>query len=112
MGGLIKPFGILSHFLIFFMVNINCNQIYNIEDIIDYVSLRDNYTCQKCGKGGYELAHIIPKSLGGVNSPNNLILLCGKCHKEVEKLLSSWEQYFKKIVLTNEKRYRESFIKR
>jgi hypothetical protein len=26
--------------------------------------------------------HIVPRSLGGTNDPSNLVLLCGRCHRE------------------------------
>ena len=49
---------------------------------------RDNWTCQKCGvKGGsygtarLEAHHIIPKSKGGKDRPENLITLCHTCHQ-------------------------------
>lgn len=39
--------------------------------------------CWRCGcKSNLERCHIIPDSLGGVDSPDNLVLLCGKCHIE------------------------------
>ena len=54
---------------------------------------RDNYTCQDCshkGKHGLTLDciqvhHIIPSRLGGSNDDNNLITLCGKCHKQRDR---------------------------
>lgn len=40
-------------------------------------------TCFCCGIEGYiERAHIVPLSLGGTNSLDNLLLLCPKCHTE------------------------------
>ena len=39
--------------------------------------------CWRCAeKRSLEMAHIIPKSLGGVYRPENLVLLCKRCHKE------------------------------
>jgi hypothetical protein len=50
--------------------------IENIADDCD--SLR---ICWCCGKQGYqERAHIVPHSLGGPDTPENLFLLCSACH--------------------------------
>src|SRR6185437_3016719 len=40
----------------------------------------------RCWRCGYEAAlqkcHITPRSLGGPEEPPNLVLLCGRCHRE------------------------------
>ncbi|MCM3711484.1 HNH endonuclease [Sporosarcina luteola] len=39
--------------------------------------------CWRCGcEARLERCHIVPKSLGGTNSPENLVLLCKRCHNE------------------------------
>lgn len=39
--------------------------------------------CWRCGNSeNLQRAHIVPDSLGGFDSPDNLILLCEKCHTE------------------------------
>jgi len=39
--------------------------------------------CWRCGcEKNLERCHIIPDSLGGLDSPNNLVLLCKRCHAE------------------------------
>ncbi|AXB43979.1 HNH endonuclease [Amycolatopsis albispora] len=39
--------------------------------------------CWRCGyRSRLERCHIIPDSLGGRASPDNLVLLCGRCHRE------------------------------
>ena len=46
---------------------------------------RDNYKCQYCGKGTYNLTvdHIIPRRLGGVSTWENLVTACAECnHKK------------------------------
>jgi len=48
--------------------------------------MRDNYTCQECGKKNYRLEahHIVPRRLKGSDSIGNLITLCDKCHDKTE----------------------------
>jgi hypothetical protein len=52
-----------------------------------YVLHRDNYMCQKCKtkKGKLHVHHIIFRSNGGTNSPENLITLCESCHSKLHK---------------------------
>ena len=39
--------------------------------------------CWRCAnKSKLERCHIVPKSLGGQDDPSNLVLLCGRCHRE------------------------------
>nr|WP_315041341.1 HNH endonuclease [uncultured Moraxella sp.] len=49
----------------------------------DEILLRDNHTCQHCGRigGNLELDHIINKARGGDDSPSNLQILCKDCHQ-------------------------------
>ncbi len=49
------------------------------------IKLRDNYTCQICGKYmpdevGLHIDHIVPISKGGKTVPSNLQVLCDKCN--------------------------------
>ena len=49
------------------------------------IMIRDNYTCQLCGKYmpdeiGLHIDHIIPVSKGGKTIPSNLQVLCSKCN--------------------------------
>ena len=49
------------------------------------IMLRDNYTCQICGKYmpdevGLHIDHIIPVSKGGKTIVSNLQVLCSKCN--------------------------------
>ena len=43
---------------------------------------RDNYTCQYCGRMGSNLTidHIIPRSLGGKTSWDNVVVACQACN--------------------------------
>lgn len=49
------------------------------------VKIRDNYTCQCCGKYmpdevGLHIDHIVPVSRGGKSIISNLQVLCDKCN--------------------------------
>lgn len=47
------------------------------------ILLRDNFRCQEKGCSYYkhlEVHHIIPRSKGGSDDPENLITLCQRCH--------------------------------
>lgn len=46
-------------------------------------------SCEICGTSVGELYmhHIVPVSLGGLSTPDNIITLCSKCHKRVHKEL-------------------------
>ena len=50
-----------------------------------FVLNRDKYTCQHCKtkKGTLEVHHIVFRSNGGSDEPDNLITLCRHCHKEL-----------------------------
>lgn len=45
---------------------------------------RDSYTCQSCFKDAEDIHHIIPRRLGGLDSTNNLVSVCQKCHLTLE----------------------------
>ena len=57
---------------------------YNIKA---FILDRDDYSCQHCKtkKGKLHVHHIIFKSNGGTNSPENLITLCEQCHDDLHK---------------------------
>ena len=46
------------------------------------IYLRDNFTCQYSGKRGNNLTidHIIPKSKGGEDSWENMVVCCSRCN--------------------------------
>ncbi len=55
------------------------------------VFIRDNFTCQYCGRQGSDLTidHIIPRSRGGGHSWDNLVSACKSCnHRKGGKSLS------------------------
>ncbi len=47
--------------------------------------MRDQYTCQSCGKTDcrLEVHHITPRRLNGADSILNLITLCSSCHDQI-----------------------------
>ena len=55
--------------------------------IREKIMKRDNYTCQKCNVRGKNLQihHIIPWRKIHNHSVDNLITVCIRCHKELEK---------------------------
>jgi hypothetical protein len=66
-----------------------------IAEIVDYWARRQDECglsvdwaeaherCWRCGeKSKLERCHIVPRSLGGADSPENLVLLCFRCHRE------------------------------
>jgi len=46
------------------------------------IYLRDNHACQYCGKTGGNLTidHVIPKSRGGEDSWENMVVCCSRCN--------------------------------
>jgi 5-methylcytosine-specific restriction endonuclease McrA len=48
-----------------------------------FVRKRDGGTCKCCGKAGAEVHHLQYRSQGGDHDPNNLALLCKRCHEDI-----------------------------
>ena len=42
---------------------------------------RDNYTCQLCGKSGYDVDHITPWHISHDSTLSNLRVLCRSCNQ-------------------------------
>lgn len=72
-----------------------------------------HYRCEKCGKefeSTCDIHHIIPKSQGGTNEHNNLIIVCPNCHRiihtsdkysieflqerSIERQFNDWKNYY------------------
>lgn len=58
------------------------------------MNLRDNLRCRRCGRRpgaaagyhrGFEYHHVTPRSDGGPDDVDNLILLCRPCHLNVHR---------------------------
>lgn len=71
----------------------------------DAVLLRDDYTCQRCGRDirdqPYSLQHLLPRGRGGKNTMRNLVTVCGSattpgmCHDFIEnqeRRRATWEE--------------------
>jgi 5-methylcytosine-specific restriction endonuclease McrA len=60
----------------------NQKGFYNVKA---YVLHRDGYQCQKCKtrKGKLHVHHVVFRSNGGTDSPENLIVLCSDCHDKL-----------------------------
>ena len=60
---------------------------YGFENTKMMIRNRDNYTCQycknKCKDSNLDVHHIIFRSNGGSDEPENLITLCRTCHKDL-----------------------------
>lgn len=55
------------------------------DNLKEAILARDNYRCYICGKeSNLHIHHIIPRSEGGPHIPENLVTLCGGCHRSVE----------------------------
>jgi 5-methylcytosine-specific restriction endonuclease McrA len=63
-----------------------------------------------CGKAGEEIHHIQFKSKGGDNKPNNLILLCRKCHSKQHSYTGEQISVLKEKVAKNEKSLRRRLV--
>ena len=73
-------------------------------EVKEFVLSRDNYKCQhklcKSKKKKLHVHHIIFRSQGGTNLPNNLITLCETCHQDLHKGLI--DSKFKKVAIYKE----------
>jgi 5-methylcytosine-specific restriction endonuclease McrA len=78
-----------------------CKDFYNVKA---YVLDRDKYSCQKCKSKTknqhLHVHHIIFKSNGGTDSPDNLVTLCESCHKKIHLLKNGQAQKESKLLRT------------
>lgn len=54
------------------------------EELRQQVLSRDNYECQSCFQPAKDVHHIIPRRKHGLHILENLISVCGKCHRLIE----------------------------
>lgn len=48
-----------------------------------FVKKRDGGKCRCCGKAGAQVHHLVYRSAGGEHDPDNLALLCQRCHEDI-----------------------------
>lgn len=60
------------------------------EAVVNRDKVNDYSVCVYCGRParddtgeGLECHHFIPRSLGGMGIEQNLVMLCGKCHRKI-----------------------------
>ena len=54
------------------------------EEVKKYVFYRDNWHCRNCNNSnGLDPHHVIFRSAGGKDRPNNLLTLCRQCHDDI-----------------------------
>ncbi len=81
-------------------------RMFGYENMRAYVLDRDGYKCQLCGaKQDLHLHHIVPRSKGGVDRPENLITLCSECHSKVHNDLTTYTPILKQKVVHNNDKY-------
>ena len=63
--------------------------LYGYENVKAYILTREQGQCQLCGKEydkqGWHLHHVISRSNGGTDKPDNLALLHQKCHDKLHR---------------------------
>ena len=78
-----------------------CKDFYNVKS---YVLNRDKYVCQKCKSKKANLKlhvhHIVFKSNGGTDSPDNLVTLCESCHSKIHLLKNGQAEKESKLLQT------------
>lgn len=57
---------------------------YGFQNVRHAILARDNYQCQNCKTrdGVFEVHHLVFRSKGGSDEPENLVTLCRKCHRD------------------------------
>ena len=80
------------------------------EEIREYVCTRDNSLCVMCNGQGGEVHHIIFKSQGGTHAPNNLALLCNRCHRKQHSADPLEDVTLLDKVKKNERRFRKNLV--
>ncbi len=52
------------------------------------VAIRDQYTCLRCGRRGWDIGHILPKGRYPElkHTKKNLVTLCRRCHVDTENV--------------------------
>ena len=82
--------------------------LYNYSNLKSFILSREKSVCQLCNRlysktDKWQFHHIIPRSRGGTDKPNNIALLHEKCHTKLHK-----ENLYNK--LKKNKQYKESIF--
>lgn len=62
------------------------------------VAERDDYLCRVCGSKAVDVHHIIFRSHGGKDEPDNLICLCRRCHEKAHADEPYWREQFQNMI--------------
>lgn len=80
-------------------IKLPVDQFRNIRPSRDMIYRRDKHKCQYCGSTkGLTIDHVIPKSKGGGDTWENLVVACSKCNtKKGDKYLEQTGMQLQKI---------------
>ncbi len=68
--------------------------LWNRGEFVRYVLWRDGYICQYCGRPGYTVEHIVPRSRGGLSTPANCRCACILCNGlKRDRTLEEFQDY-------------------
>jgi len=56
------------------------HKLYTKTDFRILILQRDNYICRYCGRFGDTIDHVLPKSKGGLSTPENCVCACADCN--------------------------------
>lgn len=56
------------------------HKLYTKSDFRLLILQRDGYTCRYCGRYGDTIDHVLPKSKGGLSTPQNCVCACSACN--------------------------------
>ena len=66
--------------------------------VYEIVAERDDYLCRVCGRKANDVHHIIFRSHGGKDEPDNLICLCRQCHEAAHADERVWRDTFQTML--------------
>ncbi|QYR20555.1 HNH endonuclease [Paenibacillus sp. sptzw28] len=70
------------------------HKLYSKSDFRLLVLQRDNYICRYCGRFGDTIDHVMPKSKGGLSSPDNCVCACADCNlKKADSLDFTYDDF-------------------
>ncbi|MFC4775534.1 HNH endonuclease [Paenibacillus sp. GCM10023252] len=70
------------------------HKLYTKSDFRIFVLQRDNYVCKYCGRYGDTIDHVLPKSKGGLSTPDNCVCACSSCNlHKADKLTYTYSRH-------------------